>query len=398
MKKVLSFLLDFIGIFYLSSFLTLTLFLSFWAELSPTCYMTDALIAYMECGKGFLGGALKTYFLLFSALSIQIAMLSGYGLITSLGHLNLEMFFGSLFHTTILAIFYFSSVRILIKIIKKILRHRKSLLKEKESKIALIQLLAIIFPLIISSALYVYLVPFENPKRIVEVDLWHDKYEIPRIYLEKWSLTKKAKPEKEPSPFFRFNRGGRSAYPYAVFKIPYKELGIDENKGYLEVSVRPHYNPLTDEELYKSRLQKVEQIKKNAFCYYKKERKRKDCYNRPFQKEGEWSVLTPDIPKEGNSLVYKLYLQRNKNGQIESLLKCMPDSWCVKTKNRKGKISEYYGRCDWMDECEKCKRVCDESSNTNKYNISYKLNKQHIDNYSKIHQSILNFIESYSVK
>ena len=75
-SKAYPYFLDCLGVFCLSSFLLLWLYLGFIVEITPMCHFSDALIVFVDCGKGLWGGFLHFYFYLFSPLIIGVGMLS----------------------------------------------------------------------------------------------------------------------------------------------------------------------------------------------------------------------------------------------------------------------------------------------------------------------------------
>lgn len=67
-SKPASIILDAIGVFSLASFLFLGFYLRFIVDILPSCYFTDALIVYVECGKGVIGRGFKILLPIFLTL------------------------------------------------------------------------------------------------------------------------------------------------------------------------------------------------------------------------------------------------------------------------------------------------------------------------------------------
>ncbi len=139
-SKAASIILDAIGIFSLASFLFLGFYLRFIVDILPSCYFTDALIVYVECGKGIIGGSLKFYFQFFSPLIVWIAPLLVYGLFTSFTHFVLSKFLMTLLMSSIILISIGASFRIIYKILKR-LTWKKAAYSEKERLTASLLLL-----------------------------------------------------------------------------------------------------------------------------------------------------------------------------------------------------------------------------------------------------------------
>src|SRR5688572_23154553 len=97
MRSKANFLLDAIGVFSLASFLLLGIFLNFIVDISPSCYFTDALIVYVECGKGLFNDVLQFYLQVFAPyLLMWAAPFMFMGVFVSLISLKVIAFLASL--------------------------------------------------------------------------------------------------------------------------------------------------------------------------------------------------------------------------------------------------------------------------------------------------------------
>ncbi|MDH5721700.1 MAG: hypothetical protein OEY94_00030 [Alphaproteobacteria bacterium] len=390
-KKRFSLLLDFIGFFCLASFLSITPFLSFLVEVLPGCYYSGQMIIQVKCDNSVWGGFLSLYLMFFSPIVIAAAVLMGYGLFVSLFHFEILQFFWILFLIGVLLLSVFTSFRFIYRTGKTLVVHKKSLIKDKESRIALIMLVLVFLPAISVFAYRAYLIPPESSNRFVKMNLWHDKFSVPRKYLKKWPLVDKEKPEVEPSGFWVIIN--RSAYPFAQFEIPYDALEI-QNKGALAVTLRPHYKAFSDKEIFDHRNDFFEKQKKKT---HYRDKSSKPVYDMPPEKSGNWLIYYAHQIKDRNSIEHDIYLFKNSEGEITNILQCMPDTWCKKEVTRKNNTYQYYAQCKDEQECKTCKRTCTDNSNTNKYYVSYAFDKNELDSYFEMRKSILEFILSFAV-
>lgn len=253
-SKYLSWFLDVIGIFSLASFLMLGFFLHFIVDILPSCYFTDALIVYVECGKSFVGEFLKFYFQFFSPLIAWIVPLMGYSLVVSLVTLQIVQFFKSLFLCCIILLAITTAFRMIYKISKRLLWKRAAY-NQRERFIALTFLLLILSPVLSAWSTKYYMKTPQSSERIVTVDMWHSELSFPRNYLQNWSLIDIKRPVKEPRGTLGHPiHSRRKVNPFANLYVSYKEIDpslVEDEK--INIRLVPHYNVMSEEALFQKR-------------------------------------------------------------------------------------------------------------------------------------------------
>ena len=383
-SKYTSIALDAIGIFSLASFIFLGLYLRFIVDIIPSCYFTDALIVYVECGNGFWDGVLKFYFQFFSPFLIMwMVPLLGYGLVMSLLSFKILPFLTSLLLTTVLLISIITSIRIAYKILKRLTWWTGGY-EQKDRALALMLSVLILIPSAVAMGLKYYLAPPQSSDRIITIDMWHNEFSIQRHYLHDWSLVDIERPAQEPSAFASIGRRGRNIHPFASIDISYNEIdpSFDEGKK-VRIGIAPHYNLMTEQGLYK---------KREKYLEGKKARQsRGEALYAPVQRLPHWELYEPVKP-----LIYErnILIHRNAQGQIENILECTPKTHCAQ---RMGLSGTRLPKCKTPEECENCSRVCDESSfGTTTMNVRYTFDKKYLDSYFDRHKKIIEFVNTHT--
>ncbi len=382
-SKYLSWGLDAVGIFSLASFIMLGFFLRFIVDILPSCYFTDALIVYVECGTGFTGGFLKFYFQFFSPLIAWIVPLMVYSLVVSAATLRIIQFFTSLLFCGVILLAIIMSFRMIYRISKRLL-WRRSAYSPKERHMALAILLLALSPSILAWTVKYQIRPPQSSSKIITVDMWHSTFSIPRHYLNNWALTEIKRPSKQSSAFENISRRGKTSYPFASIDILYSK--IDSSAAGNEktrVSVSPHYNQMSETELYQKREEYLEGKKKRTA--------RKELMYAPAKNMGGWEVYEPE-----HTVVFEpdIFIHRNDQGNIENILECTPKTHCAKRISLSGWSLP---KCKNDTKCLDCTRMCKERSfGTQTLNVSYSFDKKYLDRYFDRHDKIINFIESHS--
>jgi len=392
-SKYLSWGLDAVGIFSLASFLMLGFFLRFIVDILPSCYFTDALIVYVECGKDFTGGFLKFYFQFFSPLIAWIVPLMGYGLVVSAATLRIVQFFTSLLFCSLILLIIITPFRIIYKISKRLL-WKRSAYSAKERHVALVILLLALSPSIFAWAVKYYVEPPQSSNRIVTVDMWHSELSFPRNYLQDWSLIDIQRPAEEPrgTPGHPIH-SRRKVNPFANLYVSYNEIdpSLTEDE---KISIRlvPHYNVMSEEALFRKREDYLQaKIKKQ---YRKKAEGFKIDHPlyEPVARTADWDIYKSETDTSGYEP--DIYVHKNTDGKIQNILECTPRGRCAE---KRGKTGWMLPKCKSEDECQNCTRMCQEQSfGTSEYIVHYSFDKKYLDSYFDRHEKILNFIESHS--
>ncbi|MCD8566382.1 MAG: hypothetical protein LRY36_00325 [Alphaproteobacteria bacterium] len=375
--------LDVIGVFSLASFILLGFYLRFIVDLLPSCYFTNALIVYVECGNSIIGEILKAYFYLFSPLIVWIIPLLGFGLVMSAASLRVVPFLTTLLFTSIALLAIGTSIRISYKILKR-LTWRWAAYGHKDRMIAFMLVAIILLPSIAAMGLKYHIVPSQLSNQEVRVDMWHNEFSMPRHYLHAWSLIDVERPERKPSPFAKIVAQGRKLYPFATVDIAYNQIDplLDDDE-ILRISISPHYSVMSNMELYRVREKYLETKQARTSGHG-------PLYG-PMQRMQSWEIYEPL-----NSAGYEpdIFIHRNVQGQIESILECTPKTHCAERISLSGARMP---RCKSAEECEACSRVCDDVSlGTTTLNIRYMFNKKDLDSYFDRHSKIVAFIEDHS--
>lgn len=394
-SKYFSWFLDAVGIFSLASFLMLGFFLRFIVDIHPSCYFTDALIVYVECGKSFVNEFLKFYFQFFSLLLIWIIIFVGHGLFVSIVTLDIQDFSSSLFLLCIVLFTITSSIRILYRISKRVLWDR-SIYSLKEKNIALILSLVTLLPSIFILSVKYYKEPPKVSNRAVVIDMWHSELSFPRSHLQDWSLIDIKRPLKEPKGTLDHPiHSRRKVTPFANLYISPKEINpslIDDEK--ISIRLVPHYNVMNEKALFQKRedylKEKLEKEYSKKIGNHKfdnmAKRVQKPLYSSAKQIEN-WELYKPAIDSNGHEP--DIFVHRNSKNKIENIVECTSKNYCV--------VNQRIKKCNNSQDCLNCNRICkDVSFGTSKLHVNYQFSKEHLNSYFERHQKILNFIENHS--
>lgn len=394
-SRLTSYFLDAIGIFSLASFLVLGFYLRFIVDMTSTCFFTDALILYVECGKGFFNELLEFYFQFFSPLITWIVALFGYSLFASAATLHIIEFFTSLLFCGIILLAISTSFRMIYRISKRLFWKRTAY-SPKERHIALVVLFLVLSPSIIAFSVKYYVKPPLSSNRIVTVDMWHSELSFPRNYLQDWSLIDIQRPAKEPRGTLGHPiHSRRKINPFVNLYVSYNEIDphfIEDEK--ILIGLVPHYNVMTKEGLYQKRETYLNAKLKEQYRGKADEFKLAHPLYQPVEKTENWDIYE----SETDAIGYKadIYVHKNKDGKIQIILECTPENYCAENLGRAGWISR---KCESEAECRSCMRFCQEKSfGTNQYHINYSFNKKYLDSHTERHKKIIEFIEKYKIQ
>lgn len=288
-----------------------------------------------------------------------------------------------------------TSFRIIYKILKR-LTWKRAAYSGKERLIASLLLLISLTPVLSILAVKFYVEPPKSSGRIITVDMWHSQLNIPRYYLEDWSLINIERPATEPRGTLGHPiHGRRKANPFANLYVSYKEIdpSLTEDE---KISIRlvPHYSLLNEVELFQKREDYLQSVIKKTYRRKVEGFKVDHPLYEPVEVTENWEIYKSAVDASGYEP--DIYVHKNDQGKIENILECTPRGHCAK---KRGPNSWSLPKCKNEDECLKCTRICEDNSFGNTENfISYSFDKKYLDTYFDRHQKILNFIASHTAR
>lgn len=397
-SKGLSITLDCIGIFSAASFLLVILYQDFFIKLIPNCYTGFAVAGFIKCEGGFFIELFGAYLHFFSPLSIGILILAVYGLGVSLIELKLLAFFFQLIYILLAILAVFTTIRILFKTLRKFIKYKLS----SQIISSLLILFLIALPSLMARGVKMTVMPSESSGKMINVDMWHAEFSMPRKYLDNWSITDIKRPSSKPSAFIHHLRSGNTAYPFAVFDVTFEEIKETANEKSanilngqegVRIRVSPHYDILSEQDLFAEREKFIKGHIKRTYNEDKK-----PIYDPPYKTINDWELYKPNPLSVGFKA--DIYVARNEDRQITNILECVPDDWCIKyIGDVKAKTAWQYNQCKTDEECQNCPRVCtDKSYGTGRFLIGYSFDKKYMDQYFEYHKLIIEFVESFITK
>lgn len=371
--------LDLLGAILLGAAVSGWLFTKFILEIHPGCYTGFALISTVKCEGGLDASLMMLILNTFSIYSIGIVTLAGYGLIMTIVNLHLSGFVSSLLIILIYSLMYLIPARFVFKSVIDLTFERQLISHRLRFWYVGLLILALAIP----TTLWLYKMeklPPQNSHKIIQIDMWHARFEIPRYYLTDWPLVSIPRPETKPSAFSHLNNNRRLK---PRFKLSVRAKDIDPSWGeeMIEINFNARYehteNPL---ELAKEDFDRIV----NGEDY-----KDRRYYANKAQLDKGFYVYRAMGPQSNKRDIYTK--TENKNA-VTRWANCQTNVMCKTQKNFKN-FNEINADTDAAGTCElKCSAAV---SNNPNFTLAYWFPKNKIEQYYDADAKIWAFIMSF---
>ncbi len=285
-------------------------------------------------------------------------------------------------------IFLIFSLRPLSLFIKRTFVQKQ--LSKNDLRKFLLYTILILLPSSIATGVKLHYIPFSFSHKIIDVDMWHTDYKVPRNYLEDWSLFPVLKGHKGFVSITETPKA-EGEMPFVLFSVSAKTIDPDAKKDReIKILVSPklgyemNISPEDKRQIFFSSMRGMITVNhKPVYASASEIVQGMEMYR------AESDIKSMSHDKAPRQLFYDIFIYKNDEGKIQNIARCTPEEFCD-YKNQEVRSGN-------LEHGQSCERYCtDISDGTRKFKISYKFNKEYLDEYVSMHEKIINFVESFA--